>query len=265
VAATVITPIPGVCPAAIIVQSGEYQLAGDVGPCPPGVDGIQILASSVGLHLKGHTVSAMPPCNFSHAGIRVGSPTPAPMLSNVRIIGAGTIRDFGFGVVAQNSAGSSAKFLTVTCSGAANSLAILGPGGQWKLEGNVVQQGPPTNFCSIAMAVSANDNDIVRNDVNSPICLLSNNNTLVNNTSNGSQAGIFAFNSSQNNEIHANTTNNNSGVNGITISSGSTGNNITGNKSFGNLPFDMADNNPACDSNKWQGNHFDSASQPCIQ
>jgi hypothetical protein len=75
------------CPVAI-TQSGEYSLATDVGPCPPGADGIDILASGVTLHLNGHTItgSAAPgTCNAS-IGIRVGL-TSIPMVSGVGILG----------------------------------------------------------------------------------------------------------------------------------------------------------------------------------
>jgi len=83
------------------------------------------------------------------------------------------------------------------------------------------------------------------------------------NTANGGINGIALIGS--NNEVHANTTDNNIGLNGIWAPLGSTGNNITGNTSFNNAPFDMDDDNPNCDSNKWEGNRFNTTNQPsCV-
>src|SRR5207245_10281329 len=71
-----IAPIPGVCPAAVITQPGNYVLAGDVGPCAPGTDGIDIEASNVKLHLNGHTIAGTA-CGgvfFVNGGIVIGLP-----------------------------------------------------------------------------------------------------------------------------------------------------------------------------------------------
>jgi parallel beta-helix repeat protein len=257
------------CPV-VIAQSGEYDLATDVGPCPPGVDGIVIQASAVTLRLNGHTISGTATsgtCNSSN-GIRVGLPAPMPMLSQVRVLGDGTISNFSVGFRAENSAGSFVKFLTVTaqCFSGSDGFLISAPGGQWKLQGNVVRE-PAASSIGIFLG-GVDDNDLVRNDVNNSIFLVnSSNNTVVNNTASDNMGGIFVFSSttgSNNNEIHANTTTNNASGGGLTISSGSSANNITGNKSFNNNPSDMEDDNPNCDSNKWEGNQFGTANQPCI-
>jgi len=117
------------------------------------------------------------------------------------------------------------------------------------------------------MAELPDRHHLVRNNVNDTIVLFgSSNNVVVNNTANGGVFGIAlstSGTSSNNNEIHANTTDHNS-LSGVLVEDGSTGNNITGNKSFGNSFFDMEDNNPNCDSNKWEGNHFNTANQSCI-
>ena len=258
------------CPV-VIAQSGEYDLGVDVGPCLPGADGIDIVASAVTLHLDGHSIIGSPDpmvCNSSN-GIRVGLPAPTPLLSQVHVLGSGTISNFLNGLRAENSAGSFAKFLTVTgaCTNFfTRGLLLLGPGGQWKLEGNVVRE-PGTTSTGIA-AFNLDDNDVVRNDVNDTIQFTnSNNNTIINNIANDNQAGIAIgfFQPSSNNEIHANTTNNNSSGSGLEIFVGSNGNNSTGNTAFGNLPFDMQDDNPNCGTNKWEGNHFNTANQPCIR
>src|SRR2546426_5398457 len=95
------SPTPGVCPV-LIAQPGEYDLAGDVGPCPLFTNGIEILASGVTLHLDGHTISAVG-CSGDNTGISVNS---VLSLTRVHILGPGTIKDFLFGVLAANSAGS---------------------------------------------------------------------------------------------------------------------------------------------------------------
>ena len=130
------------------------------------------------------------------------------------------------------------------------------------------------------------DSEVVANDVNDSIVLDdSSNNVIVNNIgdNNGGGIGLFTVKKgSNNNEVHANTTNNNTrnvpgAFSGLMIALGSTGNNVTGNYSFANLflpPFffDMADFNPNCGTgspgarpNKWRGNHFGTANQSCIQ
>src|SRR5438128_1624568 len=113
---TTITPMPGVCPV-LIAQPGEYDLAGDVGPCPQFTEGIVILASGVTLHLNGHTVSGAATNGFCNTrnGIHVGLPL-LPMLSQVRVLGDGTISNFNTGFLAENSAGSLVKFVTVNAS-----------------------------------------------------------------------------------------------------------------------------------------------------
>jgi len=116
---------------------------------------------------------------------------------------------------------------------------------------------------------SIDDSQVVANDVNDTIVLFDcSNNVIVNNIADDNGSGItlesIGFGGSSNNEIHANTTNNNRFY-GIFIQSGSTGNSVTGNYSFANSVFDMADQNGNCDANKWRGNHFGTADPSCIQ
>jgi hypothetical protein len=219
------------------------------------------------LNLNGHTITNAGSC-FGSSGIHVEG-TPLIPLTQVHILGPGTIDNFGEGFLAENSAGSFVKFVTVIsqCPSGGGFL-IQSSSSQWKLQGNVAA----TPSFGIVLRFS-DDNDLVGNDVNNGMLFIgSNNNTVVNNTANngfgsGIALGGFSpgagFVPSSNNEIHANTTNNNS-FSGIKSGFGSTGNNITGNNSFGNIMFDMDDENPNCDSNKWKGNHFNTANQSCI-
>jgi parallel beta-helix repeat protein len=254
----------------MILQSGEYSLGTDVGPCAPGVDGIDITASNVTLHLNGHTIiGAATDCNTSNGIHLMGTSFLLP-LSLVRVLGSGTISNFFIGFRAENSAGSFVKFVTVTanCSFYSYGFAILPSSGQWKLDGNIVREPGATSTGILLQSVD--DNDLVRNDVNDGIALFSSSNTVVNNTANDNQGnaigrgGIFVSNGSTNNDIDANTTDNNSPNNGITLQLGATGNNISGNNSFNNFTFDMKDDNASCDNNTWTGNHFNTANQSCI-
>lgn len=254
----------GTCPVPI-VQSGDYSLATDVGPCAAGVDGIDITASNVTLHLNGHTISGTATsgtCNMSN-GIHVIG-TPLIPVALVRILGTGTITNFATGVLAENSAGSFVKFVTVTanCPFTSSGFAIAPSSSMWKLDSNVFRE--QANSGGIVLA--GNDNDVVHNDVNEEIELIdSSNNTIVDNTANNGIFGIRLISlvsGSNNNDIYGNTTDNNS-KNGILLLSGSSGNNISGNKSFNNLT-DMEDDNPNCDNNNWTGNQFNTANQSCI-
>jgi hypothetical protein len=259
--------------SVMITQPGEYTLGTDVGPCAPGVDGILIAASNVTLHLNGHTISGTAisgTCNSSN-GIHVMGTSSLTPLTMVRVLGTGTITNFATGFLAENSAGSFVKFVTVTqtptpCSDFTFGFHILASSSQWKLEGNVVRE-PGDNSAGIVLQIGANDCDLVRNDVNDTISVNSDNNNIVNNTGNDNVDGIFV--TGNNNEIHANTTDNNS-EHGLwltcnTISGNCpSGNNISGNTSLGNPVFDMEDDNANCGTNKWRGDKFKTANMSCI-
>jgi hypothetical protein len=256
----------------MIAQSGDYTLGTNVGPCAPGVDGIIIAASNVTLHLKGHTISGTAisgTCNSS-SGIHVMGTSSMTPITMVRVLGTGTITNFDTGFLAENSAGSFVKFVTVTqtpptpCSDFTLGFDIQASSSQWKLEGNVVRE-PGDNSAGIVLRIGANDCDLVRNDVNDTISVNSDNNTIVNNIGNDNAQGIFV--TGNNNEIHANTTDNNS-TQGLWLSCNTSGNcaagnNISGNTSLGNSP-DMQDDTPACGTNKWRGNKFKTANLSCI-
>jgi len=79
----------------MIAQSGDYSIGTNVGPCLPGVDGIDIVASNVTLHLNGHTISGTATsgtCNSSN-GIYVEGTSLLP-LTMVHVLGSGTISNF---------------------------------------------------------------------------------------------------------------------------------------------------------------------------
>jgi hypothetical protein len=180
----------------------------------------------------------------------------------VRVLGTGTITNFATGFSAENSAGSFVKFVTVTanCPFVSLGFDITASSSQWKLEANVVRE-PGNTSAGIVLESGANDCDLVRNDVNDTISVDSNNNNIINNIGNDNAGGIGV--TGNNNEIHANTTDNNSNF-GILLTSGASGNSISGNTSLNNTPYDMEDDNTNCGTNKWRGNKFKYANMSCI-
>jgi hypothetical protein len=258
---TISQAVPGVCapvdPGLVITQPGDYALGGDI-TCAAG-DGIDIESSGVTLHLNGFSISgtcmALPPSSTS-VGIHV-NPTGLPTLTMVRILGNGTITGFQNGIEGDHSAGSFAKFVTITsaCPGAFGIL-IDSFSSQWKLQKDTI-----TNV-GIGIGLFGDDNDLVLNSVSGSntftgILVESMFNTIVNNTASmnnpANSRGIDVIGGGSN-DLHANTTDNN--FDGIVVESGSSDNNITGNTSFNNAGFDMRDENNNCDNNKWRGNHF---------
>jgi hypothetical protein len=104
----------------------------------------------------------------------------------------------------------------------------------------------------------------VRNHVGLELSVSSTGNRIVNSVfDNGFDGpGILLGPGSNGNHIDQNEVNGNStvGGGGITLDVGATGNQIHGNTAFGNIgPADLEDDNPNCDSNNWDGNHFGTA------
>jgi parallel beta-helix repeat protein len=82
-----------------------------------------------------------------------------------------------------------------------------------------------------------------------------------NTTSDNSLSGVSIVGSS--NKIQANFAANN-GTNGIEVLLGATGNRLMGNEGESNSTFDLADDNPNCDQNRWRRN-TGTRNQPCIR
>ena len=89
-------------------------------------------------------------------------------------------------------------------------------------------------------------------------------NTHVNNSvfSMNATGGIHGDSRTSDNHLNNNQVINNNSF-GILLDSGATNYHINGNTALGNY-VDLADGNPNCDDNKWNGNTFVTASQPCI-
>jgi hypothetical protein len=250
------------CPVAIVAP-GDYRLDTDL-TCQPGENGVVITASNVTFRLDGHHITGSTPgtCGTG-VGIVVGAVT-GPMLSRVRLIGEGTVENFGTGIRAQNTAQSTLKNVTVTveCPFPSDAVTLFGPGGDWKIEGNTVRG--PLDSSGISL-VGIDGNVLVRNDVNNTIDLIpSRDNIIVDNVASG--GGILLFRGSNGNEIHGNTANDTPAAGaGIGIVLGATANTVTGNTALNNAAFDLFDGNPGCDANKWKGNTFATANQTCIR
>jgi hypothetical protein len=283
-AATEITQ--STCPV-VIATPGSYTLGTDIGPCANGVNGVQITASGVSLLLSGHTITGAGPapsqCNTA-IGISVGSAS-GPLLRKVAIVGGGTVSNFTTGLLAQNSTSSSASLVTVTapeCSGLGFGFLITAPGGSWSLLNNLVQE-PGVSSYGIALGVSGNTvagNNVIDSIAvgiglveGSPAFVASSRNTISNNIANDNLGGVIVFPGSTSNLITGNITNDNNTAGfctsgspcpGVWMWQGATGNFITGNVSLGNVPFDLEDDNPNCDSNLWEGNRFKTANETCI-
>jgi parallel beta-helix repeat protein len=76
----------------------------------------------------------------------------------------------------------------------------------------------------------------------------------------GNQTGVAVF--GDNNLIKSNKVNDNQV--GIRLFPGATGNTVMSNEAFGNIMFDLEDDNLNCDLNVWVSNRFRTANQACI-
>jgi parallel beta-helix repeat protein len=262
----------------VILDPGVYSLETDIGPCGPGSYGIVIEASNVTVYLNGHTLngSAVPENCDGVVGINPflnffgGGPS-----TNVNIVGPGNIENFQYGVEAVFTSNSSASFLKITSNCAqlqSNSgfypsfgFYIDYSASNWTLLGNEVHMPVTTGAGGVdaAMIIFSGDNYIAGNSVNDSIWLFGSVNVLFGNFFSNGRSGIQLYGAS-NNQIIANTTDNNSGNNGIWLDAGSIGNLVTLNRSLHNTPYDMEDDSPGCGTNKWVRNNFKTANQACI-
>ena len=214
------------CPF-IITTPGQYYLAMDL-TCPPGA-GISIEnASDVYLRLDGHTLQGS-----SGQGIAAISSTA------ILIQGPGTITGFQDGLFFIDV--GSSKVIEVTAT--RNSVAGFGVFGSFST--NNVFQG----------------NVATLNGLFGIELIGSGRNTIANNVVTNNEVGIDLALANRNN-IYANTVTSNT-LWGISLRG--TQNAIGGNTALSNAVGDMFDSAPNCDDNRWRGNRFGTANQPCIQ
>jgi len=247
------TSLTGPCPV-VINQPGQYSLSEDL-TCPPDVDGIDIEASNVTLLLAGRTIAGT--CGTG-IGIHVLGTSTVP-LTTVGILGPGRIRDFSSNFLADYSADSFVNKVKVE-SQCPNNVGFLinTTSSHWALIRDVVR-APGTSY---GLLLFGPNNVVALCNIDDTISVDTNNNVIVDNIANDNLGGIFVEGS--NNQIYANTTNNNSNYDGILVSAGALGNIVSENKAFNNLPYDMEDDNPDCGTNIWEGNKFNAANLTCI-
>jgi parallel beta-helix repeat protein len=215
------------CPF-VITTPGEYYLAMNL-TCPPG-DGIRIQGSSnVYLRLDGHTLQ----------GLSSGAGISALFSRDILIQGPGTVTGFGDGLEFFEVTSSEVIQVTSTRNVTAGFVVIGTDSTNNLFQGNVAT----LNGTSGVELVFSSENTIV-------------NNLVMNNL-----VGIdLAFGNL--NKIDANIATSNMSM-GISVRGMQ--NEINGNTALSNLVQDMFDREPNCDDNRWRGNRFDTANQPCIQ
>jgi parallel beta-helix repeat protein len=264
------TPVTHIISSACnyeIAASGDYKLDTDIGPCAPGEDGILIYASDVTLHLNGHTIngSNVPGNCDGYIGIFVSSANQPTNITGVNVVGPGVLSNWQIGFGSSYSAKSSVSFTKVTanCAAPISSFGFIidGTTSRWILLGNVVDE-PGEN--TAGFGVSGKGHYVAGNRVDDTLEVVDCSNCIVfGNFASNDSAGIYVYGGS-NNQIVANTTENNTGYSGILLTGGTTGNFVSLNRSLGNTPFDMEDDNPGCGTDKWDRNLFKTANERCI-
>jgi hypothetical protein len=229
----------GVTCGSIISAPGQYDLTGDCSGA-----GITIMANNVHLNLDGYTMTGTP----STDGI------DGYGVSGLVVKGPGTITAYGCGGVNFYSvANSLVNGVTVTADGIAGSCSL--PGMFRQIGGVAITAS--NNVDLVNVVATANGKGMIQGgstDIHYD-----------NVTSSGNLAqGIHFIAFDTDSYIDGSTTDNN-GLAGIAIGdAGTTGNHIDGNTAVGNLGPDLDDDNAGCGSDKWHGNHFTTANQPCI-
>lgn len=253
---------------SVISAPGDYYLAGDCSG-----DGIRIMASDVRLELRDHTMTGAPPGEPPPPGgppmclfpLGIGASDFPVMLSNLHIEGPGTITGYqtGIALITFGLGGVNRVHVdNVTISNSCGVGAVIQ--GSDDAFTNVVSAG---NFIA-GFLVETSDSRFVNDTAtggNRGFDLLgANANQIVNSTASGNSGpGILLSNGANSNHFDGNMIVNNGDV-GLGIGDGSTDNHVHGNTAFGNGGFDLADDNPGCDSNNWNGNNFTTSNQSCI-
>jgi parallel beta-helix repeat protein len=185
----------------------------------------------VNLRLGGHTMDGMG-CSFSD-GISAGG------FGGLQVQGPGTITGYFVGI-SLNSVNDSRI----------NNVALT-----HECDDGVLASGSGDRFSNNTASFTSSGGGFQ---------LAGTDNRYQNNTADHNEgAGISIQPSSRNNLLQGNVATDN-GRDGILLNMSATANTIRANTASGNGHFDLADFNPACDSNDWKANRFGTASQPCI-
>jgi parallel beta-helix repeat protein len=261
------TPITSSACNNFITASGAYILQTDIGPCAPGDVGIWISVSNVNLYMNGHTLngSTVPGNCDGSVGVFAASFDETTVISGVNVIGPGKMSNWQIGLASTHSTKSSVSFTKVTadCSAPVNSYGIVvdGTTSRWTFLGNVVQE--PGNT-SAGLDLGGSGHYVAGNSVNDTLEIVDCTGCVVfGNFATNDSGGIYVSGGS-NNQILANTTENNTGFSGILLTGGTTGNLVSLNRSLNNTPYDMEDDSPGCGTDKWERNTFKTANKTCI-
>jgi parallel beta-helix repeat protein len=233
-----------------IASPGEYYLPADcTGP------GIIVAANDVHLKLDGHTMTG--PGTGGSNGIL------ATQISGLHLQGPGTITNYGAGIyLSGNVDNSHVEDLTVSNNSFQNVIVWNSDQGD-EINDVTATDSPNHGFTVYDSSQIKLDHDTALNNGGWGFAFtISTDSTLSASTASGNYGGIFVNGYSGIN-VDGNASSNNI-YSGIWLTNISTDNQIHGNSAFGNGGFDLRDDNPACDSNNWEGNRFNSSNQPCI-
>lgn len=218
-------PTPVTCGGQINAP-GQYLLVGD---CTGA--GIGINSSDVHLRLMGHTMQGDGVSN----GISMGGG-----VSRVRVQGPGTVSGYRYGAYLGPAHDSRIERVTATNNEIVGFWVVGGASGNQLIQVN----GSNNRDYGVEISAGARDTRVIGGTFNG-----------------NSSVGIWLHDTTGN-EIVANEAGANP-IFGIWLLD-ATGNRLHGNTTRGNGVFDLTDFSPDCDDNDWEGNHFNTSNQSCI-
>jgi len=228
---------PVVTCGTVLTAPGTYGLATDL-TCGPSY-GVTIEGSDIIFFLNGHTIQS------DSGAVSIGAYGFSGVLQQDKVEGPGTVTGFNPNqdVLVINASDSLVE--KVTATNARVGFYARGNNSNDRFVKNVANDLYQTGLQIQGTGVSMVNNDCSNNGF-SGIRLASDggpslDNDIVNNTCNGN--GVF----------------------GVLDDGGSTPNQFHANTAFGNGGNDLADGNPNCGANIWEGDHFATTDQPqCV-
>jgi parallel beta-helix repeat protein len=244
---------------AVLGPGGTFTLDSDVGPCPdtepdpnPQIISVVISVESATLNLNGFTVSGA-----SIGQGLTGQHCVELIGTRATLQGPGTVRGCERGVVVLG--GGQHAVRDVISEFHTNNGFLLGSNDN-QLTNNTSRSN---TFVGISVGNQGNkltentatDNGVLGFQIVGASHRLANNSA----TDNGDDGFQIV---GDNNKIQDNFAANN--ANGIEVLEDATGNQLMGNVGQSNSAFDLADDNPNCDQNRWRGN-AGTRNQNCIR
>ena len=246
----------------LITTSGTWALANNL-TCTG--DGIDIQVSNVTLKLNGFVISGPGASSGSASGILIAS-AGNRSLSNVTILGPGTVTNYPSGINFTGTSGGSAVDVTLTANTEGfvfNNDAVGTAPRSLVISQNNLQKNAEAGID----ASSLNSSTIAGNVFNGNhegIMISGTGNTLVGNTSSSNTHAGILFLSGAGNTVEANQTRNNRFY-GIALYPGANGNHVLNNVSFGSGFDDILDDNSNCGTDTYANNVFGKANESCIK